>query len=366
MKKIPVALFSVMLPFLVAAHPNKVVYRKTIHKDYQLKDKDLLHLGNKYGRIALHTWNKNEVQATIIVSGYGQDLHEAEQIADLVNIDASQAADQGDVSISTSYNKPSAGLSSLWHLLFSGAPDKTGSYVNIDYEVYVPASLRMLDVENNYGDVTADTISCPFNLAMNYCRFDLDGISEPLTVRMDYSKGTISHAVSINLSAKYSTLDNEETGSISTRSDYSNYRLQKVGTFSLHSDYDEVQIDQLTDLSGESDYTHYRIGKLDGSADLHMDYGDFKVGTLGKDFRKISVTSTYGGVYLGISPGTAFQLEANLSYGNLKTGNIPFKNVISNTQGAKKSFSGLGDGANELSPLISFHGTYADLVLKSP
>ncbi|HUX84916.1 MAG TPA: DUF4097 family beta strand repeat-containing protein [Chitinophagaceae bacterium] len=352
-----------LIPAVLEARPQDITYRKTIQKDYSVSDKAQLHLGNKYGKMVLHTWDKNEISATIVVSGYGNSQDEARKLTDLVDIDASQAPGNGDVTISTSYNKPSRGFSSLWHLLFSGIKGGKG-HVNIDYDVYVPKSLRMLEVEDNYGDVIADAIPTPCDMSINYCNYNLTSITGPFVLKMNYSKGTIARATSISLSAQYSTLDNEQAGAINTHSSYSNYHLSTVGTFSLHSAYDQVNIDQVDDISGESDYTYYHIGKLMKSLNLNLTYGDIKVANLAPDFHSIRLKSTYGGVYFGMDPKTQFRLDAHFSYGNLKTEGFSFKQVNNIRKGSESSFSGQTSGAGDLAPQISFEGVYSNLVLK--
>jgi hypothetical protein len=366
MKNISAVLLLAVLPVGLMANPKNVIFRKTVEKDFNVNDRIQLHIGNKYGKISLHTWNKNEVKATIVISGYGKSEDEAEKFAGLVNIDASQSPGQGDVSIVTSYNKPSEGFSSFWHLLFSGGNNGGKGYVNIDYEVYAPASLRMLQVEDNYGDVIADAIPTPCDMAINYCDYDLNDITGPLQLKMNYSKGSISKAGTILLSANYSTLENEDASSINTHSSYSNYRLATIGTFSLNSSYDDIAIDNLGDISGESDYTHYRVGTLTGSADLHLSYGNFKVDRLSADFHRISIHSSYGGASFRMDPKTQFRIDAHLSYGSLNTGDLIFKDVNSSSRSHNTSFSGHTEGAADTAPLITFEGDYSDFVLKTP
>ncbi len=353
-----------VLPAALGARPRDIIYRRTIQKDFSVSDKAQLHLGNKYGKMVLHTWDKNEISVTIVVTGYGKSEDEASKMAGMVDIDASQGPGNGDVSISTSYNKPSQGFSSLWHLLFSGGNNGRKGYVNIDYDVYAPKSLRMLDVEDNYGDVIADAIPTPCDMAINYCNYDLNSITGPFVLKMNYSKGTITRATSIAMSSHYSTLDNEQAGAINTHSSYSNYHLSTVGTFSLNSAYDEVSIDQVDDISGQSDYTHYHIGKLMKSLTLDLRYGDIRVAGLAPDFHSIQIKSSYGGAYFGMDPKTQFRLEAHLSYGNLQTKGFSFKGVNNIRKNSQDSFSGQTTQAGDLAPLISFEGHYSELVLK--
>lgn len=356
-------LFSIIaclcLPLLLTAHSRNAAFKRTITKTFTVSDNARLSVSNKYGKIVLHTWDKNEIRATIVITGFGKDQDEAQKIANSVDIDASQSGNA--VTLKTVYTSGSG--SSFWGKLFNFSNKSGKDYANIDYDVYLPRSLATLDIDNNYGDVVSDDIYANTSISMNYCNYHLGNFMNNLKLSMNYSKGSVAKAGQAVVSANYSSLRSDELQSLKISCNYTDFQLAKVGVLSLSVTYGNVMVDAVNDISGNSNYTDYKIGKINGSADLKVTYGDVKIGDIGNGFKQIKLDGTYSGFKLGLPANAAFRIDARLVYGDLKTGSANLKNINSVGKSNTKTFSGISANGNESSPLISFNGTYSGLTL---
>lgn len=346
------------LPAWLGAHPRNIRYQKTLNREFSVGSGASLNLANKYGKVLIHTWDQNRIQATIIITGFGASMDDARHQADRVTIEASQTGNQ--VSLKTHY---SALEVSFWSRLFSWGSSSGKNYVTIDYEVYIPASLGYFHISDQYGDVLAEYIPCKTSLDLGYAHFNLGRIEGPLKLSMDYSSGNLSRAGQVDLNASYSKLFADYLDTLTIHSNYCHYLLDSIGELTLRSNYDEYTIQHAGGIDFSSNYTNYHIGTLDHSLAGTYTYGDLDLTTLSRNFRGVDIRGSYGHVHLGLGLHPYFQLSVVIHYGKLRTGDLKFDHSNQDQEGSQKTFSGFTTGADPKAPSIRFQGDYADLVL---
>lgn len=353
-------LFCLCLPPLLSAHPRNAQYKRTVSKNFNVDHNAQLSISNKYGKIVLHTWDKNQIQATIVITGFGKDQDEAQRIANTVNIEAGQSGNS--VTLKTDYD-PRAASSSFWSRLFSAGSGEGKEYVNIDYEVYLPKSLATLNIRNNYGDVISDDLFANTTINISYCGYHLGSLSGNLRLDMNYSKGSIEKTGPAVVSANYSNLRSDDMRSLKIGCNYTDLQLGKVGTLSVSATYGNIAVDEANEISGSSDYTDYKIGKLNNGIGLKVTYGDVKIATLAQDFKQIYFEGSYSGLKLGLPDNASFRIDAHIAYGDINKGGFSFRDVNSVESGKTRVFKAVSSRGNENSPLIRFNGAYSDLTL---
>lgn len=350
-------LLFLLLPLLAQAHNGSTVYKKTIVKSFSVGDNAALNLSNKYGKIIFHAWSKNEIKATITITGFGKNDEQARSIAEMVDIDADQS--NSSVSMRTAY---SPGKSSSGWFSWGGKMDSK-DYVNIDYDVYIPESLRKLMVTNQFGDVIADKFSFPVVMELNYCTFDIRE-GEDLSFRINYcDKGKIGKADRVDVRGSYSNVRADQLGSLSTSSNYSEYAIDRVGELKISANYDNYKIDHVEQASGRCTYSDVRMQELQQAINMNMTYGDVKVGKVGTGFKSADLQLTYSDVKITFSRRQPLSIAANLVYGDIKVDGFELKNVVSNKKNANHDYAAQAGGASESSPYIKIRGTNSDVKL---
>lgn len=349
-------LLFLLLPFLAQAHDGRTAYKKIIVKNFTVSDNATLSISNKYGKIIFHAWNKNEVKATITITGFGKNDEQSQSIAELVDVDTDRNSSTA-VSMRTNYN-PSKGGSSWFSW---GSKMDSKNYVNIDYDIYIPQSLQKLQIENQFGDVMADKFTFPVMLDMNYCTFDIRE-AEDLTFRINYcDKGKIGKAGKVTVKGNYSTIRADKLDALETSSNYSEYTIGKLGSLKVAANYDDYKIEAADQVEGRCTYSDVKVSELQQGINMRMTYGDVKVLKVGSGFKHADFQLTYSDVKMLFARKQPLSMMVNLVYGDLSTGGLELKNVVSNKKNANLNYTAQAGGGSESSPTVRVQGTNSDV-----
>jgi hypothetical protein len=354
-------LLLLLFPVLAYGAKGDSEFKRTITKEYNHGSNSTLNISNKYGKVIIHTWSKNAIKATIVITGFGKSVEEAQSVANMVDINANFNTNLS--TFQTVYNPSGSG--NKWFSWGSGKKDSK-DYVNINYEVYVPDDLAQLSIDNNFGDVVTDVLSFPASFSMNYCTYDIKEAQKPLDLHMNYcQKGRIGKADVLDIKANYSTIKCESIGSLTTSSNYSEYTLGSVGRVEAKGNYDEYTIQKAGSFIARGTYTDFRINDVQTEVTANLVYGDLSIKNIGQGFKKGDMHLTYTDVKLGFQQNVAFQISVHLTSGDLNTGDLSFKNVTSIKKSSQLSYTGSAGGAGDQSPQLNIQGVYSDIDLSS-
>ncbi|WP_295117263.1 hypothetical protein [uncultured Chitinophaga sp.] len=345
-------LFLLFLPSLVFAKGDQKSVR-TLEKSLPANASNSFKLTNKYGRITINIWDKNEINAKVTITGFGRSESEAKEIAAAVVIE--EGSEHGELSITTKYNP---GTKS-W--IFGN--NKNGKeYVNIDYVVYIPRKLKNVTLINNFGDVLAHELTSPTSLILNYCYFDITA-ADDLYGTMNYcDKGKIGKVNNTNLKINYSSFRLEAANQMTMTSNNCDYKLGNIGTLNLKSNYDDFKLERAKKITVTGNYTDLNIGHLESEGSFNVNYSDINIKTSGSDFKSLLFSGNYSDVHMGIVKNLPVKIEGSFNYGEISTGGLSMKNVHTVKKGTKVEYSGTaGDG----SVTMQLKGNYSDVTLKT-
>ncbi|PSL32149.1 hypothetical protein [Chitinophaga ginsengisoli] len=358
-EKFSILLF-LLLPILTYGKKGDSEFKKVIVKEFSTNPGTNLSISNKYGKIVVHTWQKNEVKATITITGFGKSVEEATAIVNMVDISMNNSGN--NASLQTDYNPSSSG--NRW---FSwGGKKDSKDYVNIDYELYIPERLARLSLENNFGDIITDVLSFPTSISMNYCNYDIKEAERQLDLSMNYcDRGRIGKAETVNIRANYSNLKSDAISSLVTRSNYCEYNLGTVNSLSTSGNYDEYNVNKVGSFSGKNTYTNFRITEVQTEINSKLVYGDFSAKTLGTGFKNGEFQLTYTDVKLGVPQRLGLHIKVQLNRGDVKTGELSLKNVVNIKKNSQLTYTASTSSADDRSPSISVNGVYSDIDFES-
>ncbi|MBV8252476.1 MAG: hypothetical protein JO154_07700 [Chitinophaga sp.] len=348
-------LLCLLLPLLALGNTGDEAFKRTEVKTYNVANGAQFKVSNKYGQIVLHTWNKNEIKATVTITGYGKSDAESQNIVGSVSISGKQS--DNTVALSTEYNPGSGGRWFNW-----GSNKNSKDYVSIDYDIYLPQSLQMAFVENNFGDVVVgDKLTFPTKFTLNYGNYDIrDAADVQLTVNY-CSKGRIGKAGVVNLRSNYSDLKAESIRSLSAVSTYSTCSFNSIGEATIKATYDDYKLEDVGSLRLIGTYTDVVAGGLREDLTATLTYGDLKVRKIAGTFKGADLKMTYSDAKLSFARKVPVQLDFRFVYGGIKTGGMELKNVQSDKKSVKWDYSAQANGATEQSPKIKASGTNADI-----
>ncbi|WP_343667785.1 hypothetical protein [Chitinophaga sp.] len=350
-------LLLLLLPIMAFGKKGDSEFKRVISKDYANGSNSVLSISNKYGKIIIHTWKQNHVKATITITGFGKNPDEAQNSANMVDIDESNA--NGNISLQTSYHP----LGSTGRLFNWGARRDSKDYVNIDYEVYVPEDLRKLALDNSFGDVLTDVLSFPATIGLNYCTYDIREVQKSLTLSMNYcDKGRIGKADALIVHANYSNLKCDNIGSLNTRSNYSEYELGTVGVLDSKSNYDDYKVARAASVNITCNYSDFNIAELQAEVNAKLVYGDLKVKSIGNGFKGGRITLTYADIKLmGMPSRIGLQFRISLHNGDVHNGGLSMKSESSVKKASQLTYNAISAGGNDQSPTLTINGTYSDV-----
>ncbi len=338
-----------LVPFVALAERRNQEYRIHITKEFKLSGDSKVAVINKYGKIVVNIWNRQECKADIEIVGFGKSDEQARKVAEMVEINASG---DNNISFETRYN-PSGrrGLDSK-------------EYVNVNYTIYVPRTLKAMALQNNFGDVLARELPFSTDVAVNYGFFDIGEAGKSLRITMNYTdKARINKANDLNITANYSSLRCEDVNTLRVTSNNSKCTIGNADDIKLISSYDDYKVSNVKDIEFTSSYSDLKTDVLKSTGTFALTYSNLLVRRLSDDFRLIDIRTSYTDVKIGIADKTPYRIAARLSYGDLNTRNKAFKNISSIKKGNNLSFSAMTTNATDAAGLIKIAGSYSDVKL---
>ncbi|SDE53480.1 hypothetical protein SAMN05216464_10769 [Mucilaginibacter pineti] len=290
---------------------------KNYSKSYSVDGNDVINIDNRFGKITVNTWAKNEVKVDVQIKVVANDDDKAQKLLD--NVKIMDSKDGSDVFFKT-YIKSDDDNNGSWSSLFSGKRSSSHS-ISINYTVYMPAK-SALNITNKYGST---------NLP------DLDG---KLNINNSYG----------SLVAKVLS----HTGNqIKVR--YGSANIGSLNDSELDVAYGSLDLGDCNKLNADVSYGSAKIGRITTSGNINLKFGGgLNINEVDKNVKNLSVTSSYSSVKLGIGSDHNADFDVTIHYGSFNYDghdvNITSKTPADGERGFNptKNYKGhLGKGASE-------------------
>lgn len=345
-----------LCPLLAFAAKGDEEHKLRITKSFNVGTSSKVIVQNKYGKIVVNIWNRNECKADIEIVGFGANEDQARRMAEMVEIKASENGDA--VKMETTYNASGAGK---W---FNFGKKDSRDYVNVNYNLYVPANIAFLVLENNFGDVLARDLPMTSRVQVNYGFVDISEAGKKLSVHLNYTdKCRIGKAQDLEVHANYSNMRVGNAGNVVLHSNNGNCQFGMAGETKINSNYDDIKFQGVKSLELSANYTDFKADQLNGSTSISANYSDISLRRIAPEFKSIRISVNYTDVKLGLSNNSAFRVKAVMKNGDLKTGDFDWKNVNQIRNNENLSFSAITANGSDASSVIVIEGKYSDVKL---
>lgn len=300
---------------------------KNYSKSYSVDGNDKLALDNKYGRVTINTWNKNEVKVDVQIKGMASDDETAQKLVDAISI--SDSKDGNTVSFHTNFGSNN---SSIWNL-FNNMNDRHRAEVN--YTVYMPSTMS-LDLRNRYGSVSLPSLSGKVTIDNAYGSLVAKALTNP----------------SNEFNFRYYEVNIEEVKGCSLNLAYGSLKLGTVGRLEANINYAPVDIE-----------------KLNNSGTINAKYGGgVKIGEISKALKNLDIDSKYSSVNIGLKGDESFNFDITVKYGSFNfdenrlrvTSKSPDDSRRSHTTVNYKGYAGTNNSNNT----ININTTYQSVKLE--
>ncbi|MBW4888639.1 DUF4097 domain-containing protein [Mucilaginibacter sp. HMF5004] len=253
---------------------------KTYTKSYNIDKDDVLSIDNKYGKVVVNTWNKNEFKVEVQIKADANEQDEAQKILDGVSINDSK--DGSDVSFKTTFKDNNSSWS-----IFSSNGKYTIHKVEINYTVYMP-SKNPLTITNRYGGTVIPNFDGKLSINSSYGSFTAKNLTNP-------------------------------SSEISSR--YGSAAIESLKGSALKVAYGSLNLGACDNINAELSYSAAKIASIKTSGTINMRYGGgLKIAELDKNLKALSVNSTYSSVQVGLNNDQNFNFDVSVHYGSFVYG----------------------------------------------
>ncbi len=282
----------------LTVYAGKSEYTKQIHRAFLKSDVEALNIFNKYGAITINDMGGDSVTVDVTIVVENAYKGKANYLLDQIEIAFSKS---GKTVMAKTNIKEDF---------------KTKQNFSINYKVNIPAD-RKLDISNKYGDLVINKLEARGKFEIAYGNFTAESMKAPenesILLELSYSKADFQEVNRLDTEIKYSKLFLGETDHLKLESKYSTINIDEINELEAESKYDGFSIDKANSITAESKYSHYSIDELQKRFVLISEYGNIKIDDVADNFETIDITSSYGGIKLGLGE-KAYKLYAECSY----------------------------------------------------
>lgn len=309
-KKISAAVLFLVSIVVFAGGPGwKHTKEKKINKQFTVASDATLEVVNKYGNVTISTWNQNRIEIEVTITAESNSESRAQEKLDKIRVDFQSATNR--VSAKTIIER---GYSN-WNW---GWGDSNVS-IKINYQIRMPVT-NFLILNNDYGAIVLDQLDAKAIIDCDYGSMDIGRLNAANNqLSFDYTKRVIiDYVKSASISADYSGFNIEQAGSLTINADYTSSEVNKADWVKFNADYGSVKINQAQKVYGNGDYVSIEVDKVLGVLELEADYGSIRIRSIEPAFEWVKINTSYAGVKAGLHPDTRFEIDAKLSYADLK------------------------------------------------
>ncbi|MDX5421788.1 MAG: hypothetical protein LPK14_06010 [Hymenobacteraceae bacterium] len=241
--------------------------QKTFDKTYKVSKSDVLNIENKFGKVHVNTWNRNEIKVNVVMIARAGTDSKAQEILDKINVVESRSGN----TIALKTNMASMNVSGNSNRSFE-----------INYTISMPEE-NAIAVKNSFGDVYLAALKGKADISVKYGSLKADRLANTGNiVRLAYGSGSCGYVNGGNVDVAYSNLNVEGTNG----------------------------------LKGQSKFSDFKIGSLGEELNMDVKYGSFKIDNVSKNIRQISLQSGFTPISLNFEDNTAFNFDVSVKFGN--------------------------------------------------
>ena len=293
--------FLLLLP--LAGNASDVEVIKTIQKAYSLEGDELIRLSNKYGKIHINTWDKNQVTIEVTISAYGPNESIAQQRLNEASVEFDRSSDEitmatkhsSDLDVKTS--KKGVKVAYRLNLPASNPVEIYSKFC----DVYLGNRKGSLILKHANGKVVLGKLKGNKNyLQLAFAQTDLAYFGGG-KIALSYGKMTLNSAKDIYLSA-----------------DGAHVRIGEVDEIYLKTNLSNLEINQAREVKGIFASADFRLAKLNSLLDMEVKYAkSFEITEVSENFKGVRLRSLYSPINLKFAHKVNFRLQAKVKFGEL-------------------------------------------------
>lgn len=358
MKSLYKLLVLLVLPCIALANngkfKGKYTKEKTVQKEFTVNNDAGLEVTNKYGNIAVTTWNENKTVIEVVIKTNGNNESKVQERLDDISIDLSGNGTRVTANTNFGNNNDGWGWSNN---------KKSNVAVEVNYTIKIPNN-NTVSLTNKYGAISVGDLQGHADIQNKYGQLTIGSLAaENNNITIKYVKtASIKGMKSGKINAGYSTFTLGNAENLDLEASYTTSNLGAIGNLNYNNKYGKLRVDSVTDVEGNAGYNNGTFGSISGNANFNVKYSTISVDLMTATAKNLTFNGKYSKCNLGIHKDYAFSFNMNLRYGSLKG-----KDLVTLTSQEKKRSSGIYTGyhnnANSGNK-IDINSSYGSVTLK--
>jgi hypothetical protein len=330
---------------LLANKRDEVERKKKIKKTYIVNSQQVLDITNKFGKVHINTWDKDQIDIVIEIVALGETDERAMRILDKIEIDITESTSR--IQFET--------------LLKGNMSNGKEESFEINYEVSRPKT-NPLKFNNSFGDTYLADFAGNLEMDVSYGGMQAGKLTGSSNVKVSFGDGNIDEIKGGDLIVKYSDVDVEELGNVKLDLGYSDVSVGKGNNLLVECKYGDFDLGEVYEIKGSVGFSGFKIAKLYKSIVMEAAYaGGFRIEEVAKDFEIIDLKGKLGVFRIGLSDQTNCSFEAKLKFCELNYSGLNLDLNYKVKEDFKSEYRGkIGDGSGGK---ISITSEYGDVKL---
>ena len=352
-------------------------YEKKYSETYNVDGRGSVRLENRYGRIDVQTWDRDQVQIDVTIRANTTTQEKANDIFDRITIDFTGGGNRATATTSIGANKKGGFWDSLFGDSFSISFGDNGNDFKVIYIVKMPAAAQLETVAKYcdvslpdlsgsnvtdvaYGDMVAGKLSGSNNVSISYGSLRAKELGRSSELRLRYSEATVRQADDLRYDGRYSETEIDMVNTLRIDAGYEDIEVQSAKKIVADGNYNDIEVGTVDDIEFDGNYTGYSIDLVNVRIRGESRYGDVEVDELGPNFNSVHIRTSYADVEIGVPGGRGYEVDLSTRYGDISLsgdGQLNRTNEGS-SESIKGTIAGTGTGRIDIST------SYGDVSLR--
>jgi hypothetical protein len=262
-------------------------------------DKGKLVIDNRYGKLDINTWDKNEVTVEITVTAKAKSPEKAEDLLDRVSI-----------------KEPDKGAGIYYKTVIEKSVVTNGEF-KIDYVINMPRRQTATFI-NKYGDINISDVDGKLDIDLAYGNLQTASIKgSDNDIKVRFGSATINSIEAGTISSSYSRLSIDKAGNLDVSNQFANTVIGTARSVDIEQKYGDFKIGAVNQLKGTVQYAGLSVDKLLKNTQITLKYcSTAKFNYVGPDVNNVDVTSGFSNISFHFDNAASLSADLSVSFGN--------------------------------------------------
>jgi len=344
----------IIATWLYSVTLSPAAYAQTVSKEAKISArfsgvKEKLVIDNRYGKLTINTWDKNEVTVDITVTAKAKSADDAQKILEAISI--TQPKDKSDgIYYKTVIGKQKHGI--------------TSSEMSINYVINMPRR-QTAEFTNKFGDIELSDVTGKLTIDLEYGALKTGALSgSDNDIKVSFGSATIAYIEAGSIKSSYSKLSIGKAGTIDVSNQFETTTITSVRDLHIEQKYGDLKIGTVGQLKGSAQFASLSVDKLQKSLQMTLKYSSSaSFDNIGPEVDNLDINSSFSSLYFHFDNDASLAGDVDVSFGSVDNNsqNISFTTLRSGMAGQGSSYKAkIGSGRGTLALNVS----YGNIVVK--